>query len=163
MTGRDTVVLGGPPTVLAPKFLPPLVRDTYIRRHRLHDCLSHGSSTQITLVSAPAGFGKTALVAAWLSELPTDQWVWLSLDARDNDPVRMWAHLIEAIRRLAAGVGERALDELVRSGGRGAAERWLDPLLNDLVAVDRPPSYLVIDDLHVITDPDGPRQRDPVR
>ena len=121
------------------------------------DCTTlsrRASSTQVTLVSAPAGCGKTALVAAWLTDLPEERWAWLSLDPRDNDLVRFWSYLIEALRSLTEGVGERALQELVRSGGQGPAEQWLGLLLNELAAVDQPTSYLVVDDLHVITDPE---------
>src|SRR3954451_13229806 len=140
--------------LLAPKFLPPRPRASYVRRDRLHDCLSRASSTPLTLVSAPAGCGKTALVAAWLTDLPAERWAWLSLDARDNDMVRIWSYLIGALRRLAEGVGQTALNELIRSGGKGSTEHWLGSLLNDLVAVDVPTSYLVIDDLNVIADPE---------
>jgi LuxR family maltose regulon positive regulatory protein len=138
------------PVLLAPKLRPPVPRDGYVRRDRLHDALSCASSTQVTLVSAPAG--KTALVAAWLADLPTDRWAWLSLDSRDDDMVRVWSYLIEALRSLADGVGDVTLNELTRSGGRGAVDRWLGSLLNDLAAVDRPMSYLVVDDLQVIAD-----------
>ena len=142
------------PMLLAPKLRPPVPRDGYVRRDRLHDALSCASSTQVTLVSAPAGCGKTALVAAWLADLPTERWAWLSLDSRDDDMVRVWSYLIEALRSLADGVGDVTLHELARSGGRGTVERWLGSLLNDLAAVDRPTSYLVVDDLHVIADPE---------
>ncbi len=141
------------PLLLAPKFRPPLIRKGYVHRQRLHDSLSRASSTQVTLVSAPAGCGKTALVAAWLTDLPEERWAWLSLDARDNYLVRFWSYLIGALRSLSDGVGEDALQELIRSGGQGPVEQWLGLLLNELVAVDQPTSYLVVDDLHVITDP----------
>ena len=141
------------PLLLAPKFRPPLIRKGYVHRQRLHDSLSRASSTQVTLVSAPAGCGKTALVAAWLTDLPEERWAWLSLDARDNYLVRFWSYLIGALRSLSDGVGEEALQELIRSGGQGPVEQWLGLLLNELVAVDQPTSYLVVDDLHVITDP----------
>jgi LuxR family transcriptional regulator, maltose regulon positive regulatory protein len=140
------------PVLLAPKFLRPVPRDSYVRRNRLHECLSRASSTPVTLVSAPAGCGKTALVAAWLTDLPAERWTWLSLDSRDNDLMRFWSYLIKALRSVAEGVGEATLNELSRSGGKGPVERWLGSLLNDLVAIDLPTSYLVVDDLHVITD-----------
>jgi LuxR family maltose regulon positive regulatory protein len=142
------------PTLLRPKFLPPLTRESYVRRDRLHDRMSRASATRTTLVSAPAGCGKTALLASWLTELPPGRWSWLTLDSRDNDPVRFWAYVIEALRALADGVGERALSELIRSGGRGPADRWMESLINDSAAVDRPTSYLILDDLHLITDPE---------
>ena len=142
------------PVLLAPKFLPPRPRDGYVRRDRLHELVSRASSTQVTLVSAPAGFGKTALVASWLKELPVGRWAWLTLDSRDNDPVRVWSYLIEALRNLTDGVGDAALKELIRTGGTGSADRWLGLLLNDLAAVDQTTSYLVLDDLYVVTDPE---------
>ena len=68
--------------------------------------------------------------------------------------VRVWTYLIGALRRIAGGVGETALNEVIRSGGKGPIERWLGGLLNDLAAVDVPTSFLVVDDLNVITDPE---------
>ena len=141
-------------TLLAPKFLRPVPRHGYVPRERLNERLSRATSTQVTLVSAPAGCGKTALVAAWLADLPAARWSWLSLDPRDNDMVRVWTYLIGALRRIAGGVGEMALNEVIRSGGKGPIERWLGGLLNDLSAVDVPTSFLVVDDLNVITDPE---------
>ncbi|HEY5874890.1 MAG TPA: LuxR C-terminal-related transcriptional regulator [Ilumatobacteraceae bacterium] len=108
----------------------------------------------MTLISAPAGFGKTALIADWLTDQPRAQWAWLSLDVRDNDLVRFWSYVIEALRSVTEGVGEASLQGLIRSGGQGPVEQWLGPLLNELVAVDQLTSYLVVDDLHVVTDPE---------
>jgi LuxR family transcriptional regulator, maltose regulon positive regulatory protein len=148
-------VRGRPPgsVLLATKFLPPVPRPGYVRRERLHRRLAEASSTPVTLVSAPAGFGKTTLLAGWLSELEAP-WSWLSIDGQDNDPGRLWPHLIAALQRLAGPVGDRELVELRRRGGRGPADSCLTPLINDLAATSAPESWLVLDDLHLLTDAD---------
>lgn len=112
--------------------------------------LAGALATPITLLSAPAGFGKTALLAGWWQELDAPR-AWLSVDAHDNVRQRMWEHLIAAIRQLAPGVGDDALAELRRRGGRGHTDRWLTSLINDLAAATAPDSILALDDLHLLT------------
>ena len=70
--------------LLATKFLAPVPRQGYLRRERLYRCLDGACSTPVTVVCAPAGFVKSALLAGWLSELEAP-WGWLSIDAQDND------------------------------------------------------------------------------
>jgi hypothetical protein len=115
---------------------------------------------QMTLVSAPAGCGKTALVANWLADLPSERWAWLSLDTRDNELVRFWSNVIEALRSLTEGVGDETLQELMRSGGYRPVEQWLGLLLNELLAIDHPPEAGEINHLYggrgvYFDDPDG--------
>src|SRR3954469_13713412 len=137
----------------ATKFLPPVLRQGYLRRERLHRHMAQASLTPITLLSAPAGFGKTTVLAEWLSDLE-GSWAWISIDGQDNDAGRLWLHLIAALQRLAGPVGDGALVELGRRGGRGPVESWLTPLLNDLAVAAAPESYLVLDDLHLLASAD---------
>ena len=148
--GTDGVVPGA--TLLATKFLPPRPRHNQVRRDRLHRSLSRAASTPVTLVSAPAGFGKTALLAEWLNELPDGRWAWLSIDRGDNDPGRLWTYLVAAVQRLAGPVGDNALLELRRTGGRAQPETWLTMFINDLAEVSAPESFLVLDDVHLLTE-----------
>jgi LuxR family maltose regulon positive regulatory protein len=105
------------------------------------------------LVSAPAGFGKTTLLAEWLAAgpaAPTDQRLaaWLSLDRGDNGLVTFWTYVIAALRTAAPGVGEDAL-ALLQAPGPPPIETVLTTLLNDLSAVAGD-IVLVLDDYHVI-------------
>ncbi|HEX6384268.1 MAG TPA: hypothetical protein VF177_06330, partial [Anaerolineae bacterium] len=97
-------------TLLATKLFYPPVRPNLVARPRLTQQLAQVTSWPFTLVCAPAGYGKTTLVAAGLAQLARDQAVaWLSLDEEDNDPVRFWAYVIAALRSVAPDVGEQAL------------------------------------------------------
>ena len=103
--------------VLATKLFAPARRSQLVARPRLADQLDTtlDESHRLTLVSAPAGFGKTTLLAEWLSAVPAGRSVaWLSLDQRDNDPALFWAYLIAALQTAAPGVGADALS-LLRS------------------------------------------------
>jgi LuxR family maltose regulon positive regulatory protein len=105
------------------------------------------------LVSAPAGFGKTTLLAEWLAAgpaAPADERLaaWLSLDQGDNDPASFWTYVIAALRTVASGVGESAL-ALLHAPQPPPIETVLTTLLNDLSAIAGD-IVLVIDDYHVI-------------
>jgi LuxR family maltose regulon positive regulatory protein len=105
-----------------------------------------GGLPPVTLVSAPAGFGKTTLLTEWLASYraPT---AWVSLDARDSDPSVFWAYVIAAVARAVPGVGGAASDTLL--GAPGAFEQVVTALLNDLVGLDGDLA-VVLDDYHVI-------------
>ncbi len=107
-----------------------------------------GTESKLTLISAPAGFGKSTLLAEWLAA-PTDGSLtaWLSLDAADDHPSRFWPHLIAALQTALPGVGVTSL-ALLESSDR-SIETILAPLLNELD--DLPCDIvLVLDDYHVI-------------
>jgi LuxR family maltose regulon positive regulatory protein len=103
----------------------------------------------LTLVSAPAGFGKTTLLTQWLAAAPADgrSAAWLSLDQRDNDPALFWTYLVAALKTAALGVGAGALS-LLRSP-QPPIEAVLATLLDDLDAISND-VVLVLDDYHVI-------------
>jgi LuxR family maltose regulon positive regulatory protein len=119
-----------------------------VRRPRLLERLNRGAEAALTLVSAPAGFGKTTLLAEWLADRPADTRAgWLSLDAGDNHPAVFWPYLIAALRTAAPGVGAGALALL--EARPPPIETVLAPLLNDLAAVPHD-VVLVLDDFHVV-------------
>jgi LuxR family maltose regulon positive regulatory protein len=103
----------------------------------------------LTLVSAPAGFGKTTLLTEWLAADPADgrSAAWLSLDQRDNDPALFWTYLVTALKTAALGAGAGALS-LLRSP-QPPIDAVLASLLNDLDAISND-VVLVLDDYHVI-------------
>jgi LuxR family maltose regulon positive regulatory protein len=79
-------------------YIPP-VRPELVPRPRLIERLNAGLQRKLTLISAPAGFGKTALAAQWISDLQSPVVAWLSLDEDDNDPARFFTYLIAPWRR----------------------------------------------------------------
>jgi len=100
----------------------------------------------LTVVNAALGYGKTTLLRLWCIERP-EAVVWMTLDAADDNPVRLWTHLATAVERLGQGLGGRALMYL---GVRGAlVETAVDELMNGLVAYGRPVA-IVLDDLHAV-------------
>ena len=130
------------------KLRRPARAEHYVRRSRLLDLFDEVARCPLTLVVAPAGTGKTSLVAGWMAETAMPG-VWLSLDDTDCDGVQFWSSVIAALDTLAPGCGDRALAMLRRPGTRSGA---VDQLIAELDAVDRPPAVLVIDDFHLVDD-----------
>ncbi len=94
--------------LLETKFHVSARRRGLVARSRLKDRLGRASESALTLVSAPAGFGKTTLLTDWLTSAPPDgrTTAWLSLDVSDNDPVLFWTYFIAALRTAAPGSGK---------------------------------------------------------
>jgi len=136
--------------LLATKLHRPLPRAHLVRRPQLAARLTQGVMGPLTLVSAPAGFGKTTLLAQWLAEsdMPV---AWLSLEAGDNEPVRFLSYLIAALQTLDPHLGAVALT-LLQMPHPAAAETVLTLLTNDVASHGRDGGdfALVLDDYHVI-------------
>jgi LuxR family transcriptional regulator, maltose regulon positive regulatory protein len=134
-------------SILATKLYLPRLRPNVVSRPRLLERLNDGLHRKLTLVSAPAGFGKTTLISEWVKriERPT---AWLSLDEGENDPARFLAYLVAALQTIAANIGEGVLDVL-QSSQPPPPEAILTALLNDLTTI-RDHFVLVLDDYHVI-------------
>ena len=109
--------------LLATKFHVPAKRLTLVPRPRLTARLDQGREARLTLVSAPAGFGKTTLLADWLADAQADgrAVAWLSLDQRDNDPAVFWAYMVAALRRAVPGLGEATTEAMATSPANGEA------------------------------------------
>jgi LuxR family maltose regulon positive regulatory protein len=142
-----------PAALLETKFYVPRARRDLVPRPRLAERLDRGSASKLTLISAPAGFGKTTLLTEWLAAgpaAPADRRLaaWLSLDRGDNNLASFWTYLIAALRTSAPGVGEDALG-MLRAPGSQPIETVLTTLLNDLSAIAGD-IVLVLDDYHVI-------------
>jgi LuxR family maltose regulon positive regulatory protein len=131
------------PIVLETKLTRPPVRAEYVPRHDLVEALRAGASRSLTVLTAPPGFGKTTLLAAWSADL--DRVAWLSLDDDDNDPARFFVHVVAALRTVERGLAACAPTAHGAPGGSALAL-----LLNDLAAVQQELA-LVLDDYHVIT------------
>jgi LuxR family transcriptional regulator, maltose regulon positive regulatory protein len=102
----------------------------------------------LTLLSAPAGWGKTTLLAQWALGAGEDQrFGWVSLDRSDNDPVWFWMYVIAALQKVSAGVGTRAVELLAM--GADVVQVVLPALLNDLDTIASP-MVLIVDDYHLV-------------
>ena len=143
------VAAAGQDALLATKLHVPLVQPGFVPRPRLAARLDEGLARRLILVCAPAGFGKTALLADW-ARAGKRLVAWLSLDAADNDPARFWRHAVAALDRAHPGIGERAAP-LLGPPAPPSFERLVASLINELAA--RPGEdevLLVLDDYHLI-------------
>jgi LuxR family maltose regulon positive regulatory protein len=147
---------------LKTKLIIPPIRQELVSRPRLIERLNAGLRHKLTLVSAPAGFGKTTLLSKWASDvqLPTTAdesgvsgdripVAWVSLDRDDNDPTRFWTYFVAALQTVYAGVGKTALAAL-QSRQPPPIEVPLTGLINEITTVPGP-FALVLDDYHAIT------------
>src|SRR5436853_3539900 len=141
--------------LLSTKLALPRSRLSLVPREALLARLDEGLQHKLTLLSAPAGFGKTTLVSEWIAARRERQEAlavaWVSLDAGDNDPVRFWRYVITACQVFDAAVGEPALAQLLTSR-RLPFETVLTTFINALAQVPRR-GVLVLEDYHVITSP----------
>jgi LuxR family maltose regulon positive regulatory protein len=127
------------------KLVPPALRPNAVPRARLLETLDAAREMPLTIVSAPAGFGKTTLVAAW-NATRTPPCAWLSLEPADNEPARFFAYLIAALQTRDAAIGATA-HALVTS----APQAILPGLVNDLHSFAGE-TFLVLDDFQFIQD-----------
>lgn len=132
--------------LLATKLYMPRLRPNMVSRPRLIERLNAGLHRKLTLISAPAGFGKTTLVSEWVQGIERPV-AWLSLDEGENDPTRFLTYLVAALRTIAPAVGEGALGAL-QSPQPPPPASILTALLNDLTTISEP-FVLVLDDYHV--------------
>jgi len=137
-------------TILTTKLHVPPLRSGHVPRPRLVGKLNPGPDGRITLVSAPAGYGKTTLVVEWLaqSQSTAPKVSWLSLDEHDNDPVRFLTHLIAALQQVNEGLGEATLS-LLQAPQPPPPEAVIGALINDIASLPAP-FILVLDDYQVI-------------
>ena len=135
--------------LLATKLYIPQARKNLIPRLHLIQVLNEArqSSGKLTLVSAPAGYGKTTLVTEWLHSSPVNT-AWISLDSGDNDPARFLAYLIAALQQVDNHIGEHT-QQMLQSPQPLPAEVVLTALINEIAIVTEP-FTLVLDDYHLI-------------
>jgi LuxR family maltose regulon positive regulatory protein len=138
---------------LETKFRAPRARKDWIQRGELVDYVA-GVSTSLLLVTAPAGFGKTTLVAQWDASPGEDRaFAWVSLDPDDNDPAHLWWHVTSALQRACPAFDPAAVLDAFRLQRPDFAGVVLPLLLNELARLPEP-VVLVLDDYHVIRDRD---------
>ncbi len=138
-----------PGSLIRTKLYVPRRRGALVRRERLSDRLAGCFDARLTLVSAPAGFGKTTLLATWLASAAERECLtaWLSLDKDDNDPTTFWSYVITALQTVAPTIGSGPL----ASTEAEQSEVVLGALVNELNAFPNE-LVLVLDDYHVIED-----------
>src|SRR6266498_5325089 len=136
--------------LLATKIAIPRIRPDLLPRSHLIGRLEQATSRDVVLVSTPAGFGKTTLLASWANSTERPL-TWLSLDPDDNDPGRFWRYIVAAVERVHKGIGEQALS-LLNASAHPTLKAIVTALLNELAA--RPDELvLVLDDYHLIESP----------
>ena len=157
------------PLLTTKLYIPP-VRPNLVLRPRLIERLNAGLHRKLTLISAPAGFGKTTLLSEWAASCDRPV-AWLSLDEGDNDPARFLAYLIAALQTVEPDIGAGVLAAL-QSPQPPPVEAVLTTLINDIAAIPHPvgaglapaqggdrkggdrkgrPYVLILDDYHLIT------------
>ncbi|MEM9215404.1 MAG: tetratricopeptide repeat protein [Cyanobacteria bacterium P01_F01_bin.150] len=135
--------------ILETKIYRPQWSADRVLRPRLSDRIQ--PQRKLTLVSAPAGFGKTTLLAEWVAAVPTSPVAWVSLDQSDNDPAVFWRYLITALQTVQPSLGARSLP-LLQSPQPPPIESILMTLLNELAAI-KADFILILDDYHTIETP----------
>ncbi|MGB8385734.1 MAG: LuxR C-terminal-related transcriptional regulator, partial [Dermatophilaceae bacterium] len=133
--------------VIRGKILPRRLPTGAISRPLLIERLEAGQSAELTLLSAPAGYGKTTLLTAWLATLTDRRCAWVSLDARDVDPVRLWSHVIVALHGVEPRAGEASLAALRASPDQ--IEDHVLPVLLEELSGSGPDLVLILDDYHL--------------
>jgi ATP/maltotriose-dependent transcriptional regulator MalT len=130
------------------KLAVPSVHHGVVDRPRVRRALDAGDAGSLTLVAAPAGYGKTTAVRAWCASRDAAL-AWVTLDAADNDPVRLWRYVATAVDRVRPGLGRSALRRLGVAGA--PVEVAVDELMNGAGALGRE-LLVVLDDLHEVVD-----------
>jgi LuxR family transcriptional regulator, maltose regulon positive regulatory protein len=138
--------------LLTAKLLVPSVRPGAVSRPRLHRRLDGGDGCRLTVVVAPAGWGKTTLLSAWAADpARLHRVAWLSIDESDDEPVRFWTYLLSALEGVDPALTADALSAL-RAPGLDPISLAVEALLN--AATAGPGGYvLVLDDYHLVRDP----------
>ena len=146
----DAVVPAPVDQFLEAKLHRPRRRDSWVQRDRLVDALHRGVRHPVTLVAAPAGYGKTTLLAQWLEGADRPVTAWVSLDSGDNDPDRLWTHVAAALER--AGCLLSGSEPAGVAGADAGVGAVLPELVNALAAAPDD-VVLVLDDFHFIESP----------
>jgi LuxR family maltose regulon positive regulatory protein len=144
-----------PSIVLTPKLRAPSLRPEQLVRPRLLGLLEGTSECKLTVISAPAGYGKTTLLTQWReAEKASLPFAWVTVDEQDNDPVRLWSHVVEALRQVEPEEGFAAdVTGAMSAVGQGLVETTLPMFINALAELPQR-TVLVLDDYQFITQSD---------
>ena len=137
-----------PPPLVVTKLDPPAAREQTVVRERLFERLQPGPGVKLIVVAAPAGSGKTTLLGMWRrAQRDARHVAWLSLEQEDNDPVVLWAHVLEALRRACPGLDNTFSPESLEPSR--IADHMLPELVNELS--DQSDVVLILDDFDRIS------------
>jgi LuxR family maltose regulon positive regulatory protein len=140
--------------ILPTKLYIPPWQFNLISRPSLVKRLDVGTNGKLTLLSAPAGYGKSTLLAEWIhqTKIPV---AWLSVDVHDNDPERFWVYFLAALKKIQIPEIYQAADDLLESFASTPIQNYeflFDNLISAILAVDQR-FVLVMDDFHTLTQP----------
>ena len=138
-----------PLSILQTKLYPPLPADGFVPRPGLLTRLQAGLNGKVTIISAPPGFGKTTLLAAWIASHPESRIAWYSLDEDDNDPARFFAYIAASLRNVEPD-SVSTLDSTLEAGS-AAPREFAAALINDFAETFHEDVTLALDDYHHIT------------
>ncbi|WP_254450500.1 LuxR C-terminal-related transcriptional regulator [Cohnella herbarum] len=144
------------PILLPTKITLPAPGSNLVDRQRLVRLIEQGQAGRLTLVSAPAGFGKTTLLGQWVRHSGQSA-VWIALDEMDNDPVRFWRYVAEALSVVIdPGKGKKSgktFEQLIRTMPSLSTNTFLDAFILQLIEITAShPVTIILDDYHAITE-----------
>ena len=140
-----------PQTLLSSKITMPDHSPTLIERTQLFDLFDQHIHVKLTILRAPAGYGKTSTLSSWL-KYKKEATAWVSLDAADNDPIRYWTYFLHAIARASQSQIDQILAPLLNSQDPATLEFFIYSLLEEMNSMEQPIA-IVLDDYHVIENP----------
>ena len=141
-------------SLLKTKISVPPPRRQLVLRNDLLETLQHCTDVELTLVSAPAGFGKTTLLNQWAHRQPEPSVAWFSINRSDDDPIRYWRYVLGALR-MQHGVETETVERLLFSSktfGQAEMESFVTAFINELVTI-KGDFVIVLDDYHCIASP----------
>jgi LuxR family maltose regulon positive regulatory protein len=134
------------------KLHAPALREEWVQREDVVGYLAGCSSSRLVLVAAPAGSGKTIAVAQWAASMIEDRpFAWVSLDRGDDDPARLWLHVVSALQRACPQFGGEDILRALRAPIPDISGTVLPGLVNELAELPAP-VVVVLDDYHVVSD-----------
>ncbi|WP_110516304.1 LuxR C-terminal-related transcriptional regulator [Herpetosiphon llansteffanensis] len=133
--------------ILATKLMIPSLRTSVVNRSLLLARLQRGLDRRVTVVAAPAGFGKTTLLSTWLQQTSHAK-AWLTLDQRDNDPLRWLSYLVAALQTIEPTLGQ-SVQQALQAAQPAPSEQLIVSLINEINQIKQP-IIVVLDDYHVI-------------
>jgi LuxR family transcriptional regulator, maltose regulon positive regulatory protein len=150
LTWSDDGLLAQPiDSILEAKLRPPPARTEWMVRPRLLEELTRAAQRAVTLVAAPAGYGKTTVVTQWLASKPaTAKLAWISLDSPENEPARLWTHIATALDRAGCSIA-RDIAGFIAAGRHDMMTTVL-PRIIDAIAVLPAEVTVLIDDFHIV-------------
>lgn len=137
------------PIILSAKTkVPQPLSDSVIRKRLLDKFLMRGNE-RVTILRAPAGYGKTTLISQWLTNVQHEQVAYLSIDSSDNDPPRFWRYVLNAVAKAAQSDIDQSLAPLLHTSDSAANDFLIESFIHEISLTDTP-LHIVLDDYHLI-------------